>query len=83
MKLQPEILVFHTGSIHEFGLLVRPHQLRLTFENPRPAITGGSQTTSCCMRLRGVPSEFIVLMREEPPGCGLQSHLPLLSTDMY
>ena len=43
----------------------------LTFENSHPAITAGSQTASySSARLRGVPGDSMVLLREETPGFG-------------
>ena len=54
---------------------MRLHQLRLTFENSHPAIAAGSQTTSYSSeRLRGVPGDLMVLLREETPGFGKTSH---------
>ena len=41
------------------------------FENSHPAITGGSQTSSySCTRLRGVPSDSMVLVKEGSDGLG-------------
>ena len=54
---------------------MRPHQLRLTFENSHPAIAAGSQITSySSARLRGGPGDLMVLLREETPGFGKTSH---------
>ena len=50
---------------------MRLQQPGLTFENSHPAIAAGSQTTSCSSaRLRGVPGDLMVLLREETPGFG-------------
>ena len=70
-----ETLRNETYWFHMWSVIVRLHQLRLTFENSHPAIAAGSQTTSYSSeRLLGVPGDLMVLLREETPGFGKTSH---------